>query len=156
MRRAYRHGIELLNHRILKIMQTSPALYRIGRTLLASLFVVSGVLKITAFSSVVAYMDRIGVPFATIAVLASILVEAGGGLAILSGWQVRPVAVVVAIFTVIATLTAHRFWQAEPAGMQNQLNHFLKNIAIIGALLMLAAMDDSYIKNKITASTNLK
>ena len=106
MRHAYRHGIELSNHRILKIMQTSPALYRIGRTLLASLFVVSGVLKITAFSSVVAYMERIGVPFATIAVLVSILVEAGVGLAILSDWHVRPVAVVVAIFTVIATFVS--------------------------------------------------
>ncbi|HWW06810.1 DoxX family protein [Collimonas sp.] len=129
-------------------MQTSSVLHRIGRTLLASLFVISGVLKITAFSSVVGYMDRIGVPFATIAVLVAILVEAGGGLAILSGWQIRPVAVIVALFTVMATLTAHRFWQAEPAGMQNQLNHFLKNISIIGALLMLAASADSPPKEK--------
>ncbi|PFH10021.1 putative oxidoreductase [Collimonas sp. PA-H2] len=123
-------------------MQTSPALYRTGRILLASLFVISGVLKIVGFSDVVGYMDRIGVPFATLAVLAAILIEAGGGLAILSGWRVRPVAVAVAVFTAIATLTAHRFWQADPAGMQNQLNHFLKNISIIGALLMLAATDE--------------
>jgi putative oxidoreductase len=129
-------------------MQTSPVLYRIGRTLLASLFVISGVLKITAFSSVVAYMDRIGVPFATIAVLIAILVEAGGGLAILSGWHIRPVAVIVALFTAVATLTAHRFWQAEPAGLQNQLNHFLKNISIIGALLMVAASDHGSPKEK--------
>ncbi|AMP12609.1 DoxX family protein [Collimonas pratensis] len=124
-------------------MQTSPALYRAGRILLASLFVISGTLKIVDFSGVAGYMDRIGVPFATLAVLAAILFELGGGLAILSGWRVRPVAVAVAVFTAIATLTAHRFWQADPAAMQNQLNHFLKNIAIIGALLMLAARDDA-------------
>jgi putative oxidoreductase len=124
-------------------MQTSPALYRVGRILLASLFVISGVLKIIDFSGVVGYMDRIGVPFATLAVLVAILFELGGGLAILSGWRVRPVAIAVAVFTVIATLTAHRFWQADPAAMQNQLNHFLKNISIIGALLMLAARDDA-------------
>jgi putative oxidoreductase len=138
LRCAWPHGTEPLNK---KTMQTSPVLYRSGRALLASLFVVSGLLKITAFSGVVGYMDRIGVPFATFSVLAAILVEFGGGLAILAGWRVRPVAVIVALFTVIATLTAHRFWQAEPAAMQNQLNHFLKNVAIIGALLMLAASD---------------
>ncbi|NKI71141.1 DoxX family membrane protein [Collimonas pratensis] len=124
-------------------MQISPALYRVGRILLASLFVISGTLKIVDFSGVAGYMDRIGVPFATLAVLAAILFELGGGLAILSGWRVRPVTVAVAVFTAIATLTAHRFWQADPAAMQNQLNHFLKNIAIIGALLMLAARDDA-------------
>ncbi|SFC21776.1 DoxX family protein [Collimonas sp. OK412] len=122
-------------------MQTSPTLYRIGRVLLASLFVISGLLKITAFSGVVGYMSSLGIPFATFAVLVTILVEVGGGLAIMTGWNARPAALVVALFTVGATLAAHRFWQADPAGVQNQLNHFLKNISIIGALLMLAAVD---------------
>jgi len=122
-------------------MQTSPTLYRIGRVLLASLFVISGLLKITAFSGVVGYMSSLGIPFATFAVLVTILVEVGGGLAIMTGWNARPAALVVALFTVGATLAAHRFWQADPASVQNQLNHFLKNISIIGALLMLAAVD---------------
>jgi putative oxidoreductase len=74
-------------------------------------------------------------------VLVTILVEVGGGLAIMTGWNARPAALVVALFTVGATLAAHRFWQADPASVQNQLNHFLKNISIIGALLMLAAVD---------------
>ncbi|AEK64044.1 DoxX family protein [Collimonas fungivorans] len=122
-------------------MQISPTLYRIGRVLLASLFVISGLLKITAFSGVVGYMSSLGIPFATFAVLITILVEVGGGLAIMTGWNARPAALIVALFTVGATLSAHRFWQADPASMQNQLNHFLKNISIIGALLMLAAVD---------------
>jgi len=122
-------------------MQISPNLYRIGRVLLASLFVISGVMKITAFSGVVGYMTSLGVPLATFAVLATILVEVGGGLTIMAGWNTRPVAIVVALFTVAATLTAHRFWEADPANAQNQLINFLKNISIIGALLMLAAVD---------------
>ncbi|MFJ2989233.1 DoxX family protein [Collimonas sp. NPDC087041] len=120
-------------------MQTSPNLYRIGRVLLASLFVISGILKITAFSGVVGYMTSLGVPFAALAVPATIVVELGGGLALMAGWNVRPIAIIVALFTVAATLTAHRFWEADPANVQNQLNNFLKNISIIGALLMLAA-----------------
>jgi len=123
-------------------MQTSPALYRTGRILLASLFVISGALKIVGFSDVVSNMAHMGVPFAALAVPVAILIELGGGLAIMSAWRVRPVAVVVAAFTAIATVTAHRFWEVDPAAIQNQLNHFLKNISIIGALLMLAASGD--------------
>ena len=130
-------------------MKTSHTLYRTGRILLASLFVIAGTLKIVGFSEVVGNMDRMGVPFATVAVLIAILVEVGGGLAISIGLHVRPVAVVVAVFTAIATLTAHRFWQADPVAMQNQLNHFMKNISIIGALLMLAAFDDSSKKGEM-------
>lgn len=128
-------------------MQTSPTLYRIGRVLLGSLFFISGILKITAFSGVVGYMTSLGVPLATFAVAATIVVEFGGGLAIMAGWNVRPIAIVVALFTVAATLTAHRFWEADPANVQNQMNNFLKNISIIGALLMLAATDDGKSKN---------
>ena len=120
-------------------MQTSPNLYRIGRVLLASLFVISGLLKIAAFSDVVVYMTSLGVPFATFAVLATIVGEVGGGLALMAGWKVRPIAIIVALFTVASTLTPHRFWQADPANVQNQLNNFLKNISIIDGLLMLAA-----------------
>lgn len=122
-------------------MQISPTLYRIGRVLLASLFVISGAMKIAGFSGTVGYMTSLGIPLATFAVLATILVELGGGLAIMAGWQTRPVAIIVALFTVAATLTAHRFWQADPANAQNQMINFLKNISIIGALLMLAAVD---------------
>jgi len=121
-------------------MQSSPTLYRIGRVLLASLFLISGILKITAFSGVVGYMSSIGVPLASLAVPLTILVEVGGGLAIMTGWNARPAAIIVAVFTVGATLAAHRFWEADPANMQNQLNNFLKNVSIIGALLMLAAV----------------
>jgi len=38
-------------------------------------------------------------------------------------------------FTVIATFMAHRFWQMDAAQYANQLNHFLKNAAIVGGLL---------------------
>lgn len=121
-------------------MQISPTLYRTGRVLLASLFLISGILKITAFSGVAGYMSSLGIPFATFAVLLTILVEVGGGLALMTGWNARPAALVVALFTVGATLAAHRFWEADPANVQNQMNNFLKNVSIIGALLMLAAV----------------
>ena len=43
------------------------------------------------------------------------------------------------IFVVVATFAAHRFWEFDTAQMVNQRTQFLKNFAIIGGLLMLAA-----------------
>lgn len=122
-------------------MIISPFAYRFGRLLLASLFVISGIFKIIGFTGTVGYMSSIGVPFATLAVIATIFVEVGAGLALLSNRLARPAALLIAFFTVIATLTAHRFWSADPAAMQGQLTQFLKNIALIGSLLMMWAVE---------------
>lgn len=121
-------------------MIISPFAYKFGRLLLASLFVISGIFKIIGFAGTVGYMSSMGVPFATLAVIATIFVEVGAGLALLSDRLARPAALLIAVFTVIATLTAHRFWSADPAAMQGQLTQFLKNIAIIGSLLMVWAV----------------
>jgi putative oxidoreductase len=43
-------------------------------------------------------------------------------------------------FVVIATFMAHRFWQFDAAQYANQMNHFLKNAAIVGGLLYAAVM----------------
>lgn len=51
----------------------------------------------------------------------------------------RPVAaVLLAGFLVGATLTAHAFWNAERGDRDRQLANFLKNVAIIGGLLVVA------------------
>jgi putative oxidoreductase len=54
------------------------------------------------------------------------------------GWRTRIAAWVLALFVVIATFMAHRFWAVDPAQYVNQLNHFLKNGAVLGALLFIA------------------
>jgi len=122
-------------------MIISPFAYKFGRLLLASLFVISGIFKIIGFAGTVGYMTSLGVPFATLAVIATIFVEVGAGLALLSNRLARPAALLIAFFTVIATLTAHRFWSADPAAMQGQLTQFLKNLALIGSLLMVWAVE---------------
>lgn len=122
-------------------MIISPFAYKFGRLLLASLFVISGIFKIIGFAGTVGYMSSLGVPFATLAVIATIFVEVGAGLALLSNRLARPAALLIAFFTVIATLTAHRFWSADPAAMQGQLTQFLKNIALIGSLLTVWAVE---------------
>ncbi|ASU38744.1 hypothetical protein hmeg3_10880 [Herbaspirillum sp. meg3] len=118
-------------------MTISKSTYTFGRILLASLFVVSGIFKIIGFAGTVGYMGSLGLPVPTLAVIVTIFVEVGAGLALMSGSRLaRPAALLIAIFTVGATLAAHRFWAVDPAAMQGQLTNFLKNLSIIGGLLV--------------------
>ena len=118
-------------------MTISKSTYTVGRILLASLFVVSGIFKIIGFTGTVGFMASLGLPVPTLAVIVTIFVEVGAGLALMSGSRLaRPAALLIAIFTVGATLAAHRFWAVDPAAMQGQLTNFLKNLSIIGGLLV--------------------
>lgn len=67
------------------------------------------------------------------------LVELGGGLALLFGYQARLAAALLALWLVPVTLTFHNFWAFHGPDQQAQVVNFLKNLAIIGGLLRLAS-----------------
>jgi putative oxidoreductase len=111
----------------------------LGRILIAALFLVSGVHKIMIFSQQVGYFTRLGFPLPEVATVLAILVEVGGAALLILGWRARCVAWALIVFTLVATFMAHRFWEVDAAFRSNQMNHFLKNFAIIGGLLYVAA-----------------
>ena len=106
-----------------------------GRILIAALFLVSGIRKLMGPAAAAGYFAKLGFPAAEVLVWAAIVAEIGGGALLIAGWQTRRVAWLLIAFTVIATFMAHRFWQFDAAQYGNQLNHFLKNAAIVGGLL---------------------
>jgi putative oxidoreductase len=114
----------------------------LGRLLLSALFIVSGIWKISHFATTTGYFNRVvgGLPGEALAVIA-ILIELGGGTLLLIGWRKRWVAWFLAVFVVVATAFGHRFWEVDPSRLFGELNNFLKNLAIIGGLLILAARD---------------
>ena len=114
----------------------------VGRLLLSAIFIVSGIWKITHFATTSGYFNRIvGVlPGEALSVIA-ILIELGGGILLAIGWRRRWVAWFLAGFVVIATAMGHRFWEADPARLFGEMNNFLKNLAIVGGLLIFAARD---------------
>ena len=112
-------------------------LYPAGRALVGVLFVVSGIGKVLGFAGVAAWMNGAGIPAAGLLLVLTILLEIGGGLALASGFQARIAALALALFLVPVTLIFHGFWHADAAEFQNQLNHFLKNVAILGAMLVI-------------------
>jgi putative oxidoreductase len=117
-------------------METSK-LYPAGRALVGLLFVVSGINKILAFSYVAGWMASMGLPLAGLLLAGAIALEVGGGLALITGFQARWASLGLALFLVPVTLIFHAFWGAGAAEFQNQLNHFLKNVAILGAALVI-------------------
>jgi putative oxidoreductase len=115
----------------------SKAIYPVGRLLLGSLFFISGINKILAFSYVAGWMASSGVPASSLLLVVTIAIEVLGGLLLMIGYQPRLAAIVLALFLVPVTLVFHAFWSADAANYQNQLTQFLKNLAILGGMLLV-------------------
>ena len=111
----------------------------VGRLLLALLFLPAGIGKLTGFAGTVGYIASVGLPMPTLAAIIALIVEIAGGLALIAGFGARIAALVLAVFTLVASFFFHNYW-ALPADQQliPQLL-FLKNIAVVGGLLTLAA-----------------
>ncbi|MDW3683705.1 DoxX family protein [Cupriavidus sp. CV2] len=117
---------------------TNTAVIRAARALIAVLFLIAGIRKLLAWNATTAYFSALGIPFPELALPVTILIELGGAIALIAGWRIRAVAWGMAVFTFGSALIAHRFWLADPVTFGNQLNHFLKNLAIAGGFLLLA------------------
>jgi putative oxidoreductase len=103
-----------------------------GRILLALLFLLSGIGKISAYSGTAAYMASTGVPGALLPVV--IATEVLGAAAIIIGYKTRIVAFLMAGFTLVTALLFHNNFQD-----QIQMIMFLKNVSIAGGFLLLVA-----------------
>ena len=105
-----------------------------GRILIGVLFFMSGLSKIAAPAVTQGYIAAMGLPAPEISYFGAIAVEVLGSLLLIAGYRVRPVAIGMALFTLATALVFHKNFAD-----QNQMIHFMKNIAIIGGLLQVAA-----------------
>ncbi len=111
-----------------------------GRFLITFIFLRSAYGKMIEFTAVAGMMAKKGMPFSEVFLVGAIAFEIVGGLMILFGWHARIGALLLAIFLVPATLIFHNFWAVDPAQLTNQLNHFMKNLSILGALVFIIGM----------------
>ncbi|GGP20907.1 inner membrane protein YphA [Silvimonas iriomotensis] len=110
-----------------------------ARILLALLYLLSGLSKVTAFDGAVQYAASHNLPLPQVGIVIAILVELPLAILLILGWQTRLLAWVFAIYTVATALFFHNFWDvADAAQHGNQFIHFWKNIAITGGYLALA------------------
>ena len=110
-----------------------------GRLLLALLFLPAGLMKIGGFAGTVGYIASKGLPMPALGAVTAIVVEVLGGLALLAGFGTRVAALVLAVFTVAASVIFHAYWAVPAEAQMVQQSMFSKNIAVVGGLLVLAA-----------------
>jgi putative oxidoreductase len=110
------------------------ALAFIGRCLMAVMFFLSGFGKVVAPAATMAWIASTGLPAPALAYVACIIIELGGALLLVFGWQTRVLGAVLSAFAIATAFIFHR-----NVADQNQLFHFLKNIAVMGGLFQLMA-----------------
>jgi len=110
-----------------------------GRILLALIFVISGFMKIGGFAGVAGYIGSKGLPMPEVLAALTVALELGGGILLVIGYKVRVVSILFFLWLIPTTLIFHKFWGIDAAQVQNQMNNFLKNVSIMGAMLLVFA-----------------
>jgi putative oxidoreductase len=110
----------------------------VGRIVLSVFFLLSGVTKIARNKTMVEYAASRKLPMPGAAIALAALIELAGGISVLIGFHERIAAAILIVYLIPTTLIFHNFWAASGAEKQNQGVHFMKNVAIIGGLLILA------------------
>lgn len=111
----------------------------IGRLLLAAIFLVSGFAKLVDVEGTAGYMTAVGIPAAhTLTVVAGVA-EILGALAIAIGLLARIGALGLILYLIPTTLIFHGFWAYEGSEQKLQLVNFMKNLGIVGGLMLVFA-----------------
>jgi putative oxidoreductase len=109
----------------------------LGRILLAVMFVVSGYGKLTGFDGAAGYIASKGLPMPQVLAAIAIVIELGGGIALILGWKTRWVALAFIVFLLVITPIFHNYWAAPPEQVMGQQINFMKNLTILGGMLLL-------------------
>jgi putative oxidoreductase len=112
----------------------------VGRFLLALMFVMSGFTKLTGFAGTVGYIQSKGLPAAELLAALTVVLELGGGLALMAGFKARWVALAMGLFTILVSFIFHNFWAVPEAQKMVQQLMFMKNLSVAGGLLLVAAL----------------
>jgi len=108
-----------------------------ARILLVILFLKFGLGKLTSFASTADYMASTDLPAPSLMTIIAVAVELGAGIAIAVGFYTRPLALLLAFYTLLAAVIGHPYWNM-PATMQyDGMINFYKNFSIAGGMLLL-------------------
>jgi putative oxidoreductase len=110
----------------------------LARILIAAFFVWAGTEKLMHFAAIQSQIAGHGIPQPQVATVAAIVIELLGGILLIFGIWTRVVAWIMFLYLIPVTIVMHNFWAAPPEMYQMQQLNFMKNLAILGALLMIA------------------
>jgi putative oxidoreductase len=113
----------------------------LSRLLISAIFVQGALGKILGWSGQASYMQSHQLPAQLIPTMLGIalVIEAGGVLCLLVGWQARAAAFVMFLYLAAVSVLLHNFWALHGTAAGGAQTQFLKNVGIMGGLLMIAA-----------------
>jgi putative oxidoreductase len=113
-----------------------------GRVMLCTIFLLAAVgNQIPHFHSVAEMMAKQGIPYPKVALVGAIVFLLVGSVSIIVGYKARLGALLLLIFLGLAAYYFHNFWAvADPVVYQDQMAHFLKNLSMMGAMLLIIAV----------------
>ena len=112
----------------------------IGRGLLGLYFLYPGVTKIPSYNFMVQYMTLHNIPFVTILLPITILLQVVLGLMLITGYRIKESAIILAVLTLFINFGMHDFWNQYPnTDSGHELQNFVKNLGIFAGLLVLSA-----------------
>lgn len=124
-----------------KTCATTPWAPTVARVFLALVFVVAGFSKLTGFDATVGYIGSLtNESVAPVLTVLAIIFELGGGLMLLVNWKTGLAVDMLIAFTVVATILGHTTFTGDAMKDQLQYTMILKNLAIVGGLLLMARL----------------
>ncbi len=115
-------------------LNAHPAIPAIGRIFIAAIFLISGIGKLMAPGATMAYIGSLGLPAPALGLVGALVLELAGAVLLVVGYRTRLIALLLAAYAVVTALIFH-----HALADQNQMFHFLKNLAMAGGLLQVVA-----------------
>ena len=125
------------------MMNSKKYINRIGRILFSLIFIASGLSKIGDWDKTISYMESHNMVFTPFFLIMAILLKVIGGLSIITSYKSKIGVILLLTFMLPATFIFHNFWalpiktELQIATQQIEMVSFLKNITIIGALVLI-------------------
>jgi putative oxidoreductase len=111
-----------------------------GRILLGTIFLMSALgHDIPNFKQTTEMMESAGVPYPPVMLAGAIVFLIAGSLSVILGYKAHFGAALLFVFLILATYYFHAFWKEAGEAQQNQMINFMKNVALMGAMLFIMA-----------------
>jgi uncharacterized membrane protein YphA (DoxX/SURF4 family) len=120
-------------------------LFLIGRVVLGGFFVYNGINHFLQKEGLSQYANAKNLPYPEAGVLASGALMAAGGASLILGLKPKFGALSIIGFLALASPLFHDFWnEGDPQAKQQQMIQFSKNMALLGAALALAGVEEPW------------
>jgi uncharacterized membrane protein YphA (DoxX/SURF4 family) len=120
------------------------SVFLLGRVMIGGFFLYNGINHFKQREAMTQYTESKGIPNPDLAVMGSGIGMALGGASIILGVQPKLGAAAIAAFLATASPAMHDFWNADEASKQNDMIHFSKNMALLGAALILMSVEEPW------------